>query len=133
MQPSTLQLELYDATLAALRAMYPGRIFLPLKDACFAMGIALKTFHNHMYAGHPQFPVRRVGGKIVAALTDLAEATVAIQLGAQYVPKAAEAAAPSLPAPFGLKRQGRPTRAEEDRAKAAGLTVPQLRAREAAK
>lgn len=122
-----------STVLAVLQAAHPGRVFLPLKEACFAVGISPKTYHNHHSIGLPQFPSRRVGGKIVASIFDLAAYAAGVQAGETHRPRsernpgAVRAGAPK----GGCKRHGRPTRVEQNRAQEAGLTVAQLRALEA--
>lgn len=114
-----------------LARAFPGRLALPLKTACNAIGIMPKTYRNRRLQGVAPFPARRVGGngKLVVLIEDVARAALDLQkLPADALPHQL-AAGQNL---GGVRRgAGRPTRQEQAEASRQGLTVKELRARRA--
>lgn len=100
-------------TLEILSARYPGAVLLPFVDAGTALAMKLQTARNQLVAGVFPVPTHKVGGRRVVRIDDLAA----------YI-DAQTCAAASGP------RLGTSSKAERLAARAAGLSVRQLRAQE---
>lgn len=103
-------------TLKLLLARFPGAIQIPLAHAAAACGISTQTARNQLVKGVFPIPTFRLGGRRMVRLDDLASHLDAVSGKAKQAP-----AGP---------RRGTSLKAERLAAKAAGLTVKQLRVQE---
>lgn len=119
---------IFASTLATLQVAFPQRASVPVSVGAPAVSISHKTFRNRFAggAGAP-FPTFKVGNKRHVALVVLADYVTRMSLGEQVDKLEPRAGGPVRP----TKRAGRPSRGEERRAALAGLTVTQLRERDA--
>lgn len=105
------------ATLELVRSLFPGQLTIPFTEAAAAIGWAPQTARNRLAEGTFPIPTLMLGSRRKVRIDHLAE----------FLDRTA--------APIGAPRArktGRPSKAEQARARAMGLTVPELRAREEA-
>lgn len=116
-------LDIYAEALATLRAAFPGRVLVELKDAAPAVGIGHSTWHHLAAAGRAPFRAVRIGNRRLAAIPDLAE-FVARRLTGGDEPKTVGRNISRGPSSV---PRGRPTKAEERRAAELGISVREFR------
>ena len=101
--------------LEFVRAQFPGRLMITLREAGHAIGYAEQTCYNLVHAGKFPIKVRKVGRKSMVSLMDLAtylaETNAACGQNEEAARKAARHVA-SVPIPV-RRRPGRPTKAEQ--------------------
>ncbi|MDI6747600.1 MAG: hypothetical protein QMD17_10685 [Rhodocyclaceae bacterium] len=117
--------EFYEQKLRELQGLFPGVAAVPVSAGSRVVGFAHKTYRNRLSAGRAPFKSYRIGNRRWVQLGELAEFLTAVTLG-QPIGLGTAALVSE-----GGRRLGRPTRKEADRARAAELTVAQLRAVEA--
>lgn len=102
------------STLEILLTRFDGAILIPLADAAAALSWPLQTARNRVCTNTCPFPTHKVEGRRVVHVRDLAH----------FVDQQTGAESPAGP------RLGTSSKAERLAARAAGLTVKQLRAQE---
>lgn len=123
--------EAFARQLDLLARAYPGRLTLTLEEACAALSTKIKTFRHRRERGEEPFPVRFVGGRLVARVDDVARA--AVELPGKRVPSGRPRRARATPVEKVVEppRRGRPSRKEEREAERLGVSVAELRRRRA--
>ena len=105
-------------------ALAGGRFEVRLQEACRLAGINYQTACNQRHRGVFPLPVtKRSRNNVVVKIDDLYNYV--------YPGKQREVAVVPVPAALHVGRPGKPRREEVEAARAAGLSVPQLRRRRA--
>ena len=109
----------------SIQDLFPGRLWLTLGEACTAISLAKKTYHDLDHDRRPFPASKRPGSNLwLVHIDDLEAACAAI------APPLHDAPRRSMPAIS--RRSGRPTNKEREKARRKGLTVAQMRIFEAA-
>lgn len=112
-----------------LARAFPGQLCIPLASSCHAIGMARKTYFNLRLEGRAPFIARRVGGRLVVPIVDVARAVIGLPPALAADPQKIEQGKKGAAASATARRVGRPSRVEEEEAARLGLTVKELRAR----
>lgn len=95
-----------NATLDLLVAQFPGHAFIPMTQAGAAIGYKAQTCYNLFHLHRFPLPVRKIGGKNMVTLVDLAR----FMNGETFEVVASNDEKPQQPP--AARRPGRPTKKE---------------------
>ncbi len=121
----------YEEALANLRLAFPGQALVDLAAGGRAVGVARTTWHHQASAGRPPFPTTRVGNRRYASVNDLARFVAARLARVDICNTSSDLEHLTSQLPLTGRRLGRPSREEEARARGLGITVGELRRRDA--